>query len=222
MENATASHAPMQGDLIRDGKRIVTRSGTLFPKFCVICDRPVEGLPLKLRFKRRKRAAAAMVGSAVGGMAGAALIASVEVGSSAHDPFTGTVFAKVFVCPRHRRRIIYVWIAILGLVIVSAGLIAYLSQIAKPKDTGWLLLLIPMFVGIIGIVALPVTGWNPWLSSCKFRNDYVWLKGAGKKFLAGVDSSVINVPTQKPSATSAVVLPPRPKLSGLSKGSRST
>ena len=132
---------PLLHTVWKEGRKVVTRHGAVFPARCYKCNDPAPGPPVKRKLDRR-----------------------VEV--------------SIYLCPRHLRRrrsiLIAACVGVFGGVAVV--IIGDLSHSVVSRQVGVYLIIAGILLGLLGNFGRHV----------RRKGDIIWLRGAGKKFLASL------------------------------------
>jgi hypothetical protein len=146
------------------GDVLVVRKDAMLPPLCVKCNEPAEGGPIKRNFSWHHPALFLLILAGVLVYAIVALVVQTK----------GTVYLSL--CARHRTRRLMMGLSAGALALGGLAMLIVAGVIGEgwPAAVGGVMLLAGLIMGVA----------NQTLTSKRIDDHFLWLKGAGRAFLA--------------------------------------
>jgi hypothetical protein len=173
IREGVAGIALNQGVAWQDGKKLVTRDEAALPARCCKCNAPATDQPLKRKLYWHPAGYYWLI--LLGVIIRIGILLYVIVAIIVRKRAT----IHVFLCPKHsRRRKI---LLIVGWTAFGVGLVGLM--VGAATQMLWLTLLSPVLL-IVSLVARIIGGRT--LTASRIKDGVVWIRGAGKDFLASL------------------------------------
>jgi len=147
-----------------EGAVLVVRKDAMLPPLCVRCNEPADGKPIKRNFSWHHPTLFLLI---LAGLLVYAIVALVVQKK-------GTVYLSL--CPRHRSRRLMMGLTAGALALGGLAMMILAGAIGEgwPAAVGGLMLLAAIIMGVA----------NQTLTAKRIDDHFLWLKGAGREFLA--------------------------------------
>lgn len=173
MREGVAGIALNNGMAWQDGKKLVTRDEAALPARCCKCNAPASDQPLKRKLYWHPPGYYWLI--LVGVIARIGILLYIIVAIFVRKRAT----VHVYLCPTHYRR--RKLLLIVGWTAFAVGFIGVM--IGAVTKTLWLTLFCPLLL-VVSLVARIMGGRV--LTASRIKDGVVWIKGAGKDFLASL------------------------------------